>query len=262
MPSRKRNKGKERKAKKAELELERIEIESQREAVRNHWLIRAEVRDVWQEFARGEGEVRQIHWSVECNHGTSLVIPDDVNHPVTSFMDSLFLHVAHNPNNVNVEKYLRDTFTRHQEVWDNKRYREMAVNIFIAIGTNSMLSKKRADSFLAHAIVVLENYDGINKTLNGPVIAAKLRDLLGSSAKHRDELKFYRKRTTCSCLKDMHLEARKTLPKLGICHHCGEEKERRLLMVCGKCKISQYCSKECQSASWPAHKSGCVALLR
>ena len=107
MTSRKRNKGKERKAKKAELDLEIIE--SQREAVRNYWL----------GWARGEDEVRQI---TQCNHGISLVIPDG-NHPVTNFIDALFVNAANN-SALCVRQYLRDTFTRHREVWDNERYRE------------------------------------------------------------------------------------------------------------------------------------------
>ena len=78
-----------------------------------------------------------------------------------------------------------------------------------------------------------------------------------SCDKFADALKFFRKRTSCSCLKDMHLEARKTLPKTGICYHCKERKERTLLMVCSRCRITQYCSRECQIADWSRHKVYC-----
>ena len=163
---------------------------------------------------------------------------------------------------MHVEKYLQDTFTRHQEVWDNESNREMAINMFIAIGTNLLLSNKRGNSFLAQATVILENYDGIGiiSTLNSRVTATKMRDLLGSSAKHRDELKFFRKRTSCKCLKDMHLEVRKVSPKLGTCYHCKEEKGRALLMVCSRCRIAHYCSRQCQVANWSGHKRECNIL--
>ena len=234
MPSRKRNKGKERKAKKAEQE-ERI------------------MRNRWKTWALGDGQVTQ------CNHGVDLTIPDEVNHPVAKFIDALLIFGDHNIT-MHVGQYFLDTFTTHQEVWDNERYREMVVNIFVVIGTNCILSRERVDSFLAHAIVTLENYDGegIVSTLNSRVVAAKMRDLRhrGRSTM-RDALKFYRKRATCKCLKDMHLKARKTFPKEGKCFHCREVKERSLLMVCSRCGIMQYCSRKCQVAHWSRHKSDC-----
>ena len=245
MPSRKRNKGKERKAKKAELEAEKIEKE------------RAAVRSVWVNYARGEVKVRQI---TQCNHGIDLVIPDEDNHPVTNFIDGMVLYDANN-SNLHMRQYLRDTFVTHQEVWDNERYREMAVNILISIGANSMLSSDLGTCFfLTYAVLVLENYDGegIISIINSRVVATKVRDLgYADTSVRRDVLKFYRKRTTCSCLKKMHLDARKALPKVGICMNCQQVKERALLMVCSRCRIAQYCSRECQVASWPKHKCDC-----
>ena len=133
----------------------------------------------------------------------------------------------------------------------------MAANIFLSIGTNLLLEKQRVNFLLvSHAILFLENYDGesIVSTLNSRAVITKIRDISGSCSE-RDLLKFYRKRTTCSCLKKMHLEARKTLPKLGECSHCKERKERSLLMVCSRCRVPQYCSKKCQIADWPRHKA-------
>ena len=241
MPSRKKNKGKERKAKKAEVEAEKIEKE------------RAALRIAWQADARGEFQGRVI---IQCNHGVDLVIPED-DHPVTNFIDALFTYAANNGGLMYVGFCLRDTFTTHQEVWENESYREMAVNIFIAIGTNSLLQNVRGGYFLvAHAIVALENYDGegIVSTLNSHAVSSKVRDLSGSDSL-RDALKFFRKRTTCKCLKRMHLEARRTQPKMGGCYHCKERKERALLMVCSRCRVPQYCSKKCQIADWPRHKA-------
>jgi hypothetical protein len=241
---------------------------------------RAAVRSKWKSWARGDINGQ----SIECNHGISLVIPDEDNHhPVTSFIDALFMYAANNSSNLNVTQYLVDRFATHQEVWDNERYREMAVNIFLSIGTNVLLQNECADYclLLATAIAALEKYDGIGSisTLNSRVTGAKLRDLCyaitsrsvssklrdlfancGSS--RRDLLKFYRKRTTCSCLKRMHLHARKTQPKTGECSHCAEEKERALLMVCSRCRIAQYCSRACHIADWPSHKCDCDVFVK
>ena len=79
----------------------------------------------------------------------------------------------------------------------------------------------------------------------------------GSISIKRDLLKFYRKRMSCKCLKRMHLNARKTIPKMGRCAHCQAEKVRASLHVCSECMISQYCSKECQVAGIPVHEPYC-----
>ena len=114
---------------------------------------------------------------------------------------------------------------------------------------------------IAYAVLVLENYDesgDLGSTINSRVVTSKARDLgCGGSCSVRDVLKFYRKRISCSCLKDMHLEARKTLRKVGACENCGQIKDRALLSVCSKCRVCQYCSRECQIAAWSMHKRDC-----
>lgn len=44
---------------------------------------------------------------------------------------------------------------------------------------------------------------------------------------------------------------------MGHCKNCNVEKERSSLMVCGRCKYAQYCSKECQTANWKIHSNDC-----
>ena len=197
---------------------------------------------------------RGPHYAVQ---SWGCLIPGD-NHPVTSFMDTFYINGVYGVvNKVGIMDNLKVLFQEHREVWDNENYRQMVINIFIAIGTNSTLSNESPMN-IAYAIVALENYDSIGGlgSVLGNLASSKtmMRDIDGS---RRDMLKFFRKRTSCKCLKAMNLEARKTLPKLGVCYHCKERKERALLMVCSRCRMSQYCSRECQVAHWPAHKGYC-----
>ena len=254
MPSRKRNKGRDRKAKKAALEAERVESET------------SGLRSLWQGWARGKCMVDGREFITPCNHGGALIIPNDKNHPVCSFVDTLILNTAaHNMHTLN---NMYDTFQRHTEVWKNESYRKLAIQILVHIGTNSLLcNDSSTPKEKARAIVILENYDGtgdIDSSIYNNCTSTKLRDIhWGLSGRlERDTMKFYRKRTACSCLKKMHLEARKTLPKLGICFHCNQVKERALLMVCSRCRIAQYCSRECQIAQWPMHKKECDLYVR
>ena len=237
MPSRKKTKGKERKAKKAEVEAE------------NH---KAIVHRIWQGWALGESDNEKI---VHCDHGLNVTIPDDA-HPVSKFLDTYFSTTGD----------LENTLQIYPKLFKNESYRKMAANLLVSMATTILLHPIDGDmaiiANLTCAIVMLENSDetdDFHSVVCKQAVATKIRDLnhLVRGDVGRDSLNFYRKRISCSCLKDMHLHARKTLPKLGMCSHCGELKERATLMVCGRCKIDQYCSSECQVAAWPQHKSGC-----
>ena len=117
---------------------------------------------------------------------------------------------------------------------------------------------------MARSIIVLEHYykGGLEVVIHSRQVQSKIRDLNGNaySSGSRDALKFYSKRTTCSCLKAMHQEARR-IPKMGLCYGCTEKKERMTLSVCSRCMVAQYCSRECQVAHWPYHEKGECDIL-
>jgi len=100
MPSRKRNKGKDRKAKKV-----------------------AEVNSMWVTWARGESDEEGIKF----NHGGVLTIPDNNNHPVVKFLDTLSMTWIERSVGVpicNVDN-MRITYQKHRQVWNNENYRGM-----------------------------------------------------------------------------------------------------------------------------------------
>ena len=238
MVSRKRSKGKERKAKKEE-------------KISEEWV------NIWQRWTRGEDKngVKLI----ECDHGCAITtMLNEPKHPVSNFINELFTTRDNWMNELN----------SHSQVWENEDNREMTINILLSIGTNLLLSKYLSYSraqFLhfASTILVLENYKetkSMNEAFLTRGVSSKIRDLGGGNM--RDMLKFFSKRTTCSCLKNMYSEARKNMPKMGKCSYCNGAKERRLLSVCSKCRVAQYCSRECQVAHWPEHEKCCDACVR
>jgi len=230
--SRKRNKGKERKAKK----LEKVEIE------------RADANKIWQELKN----------CVECMHGNDTAISND--HPVSKFLDEFF--VLWERRQQSFYTTLNDMLQKHPQVWTDKDNRELAIQTFLSIGTN-MLLVDDADTDntspardMVKTIIVLEHHDSSEGfTLESSVLdhaaLVKKREIDSDvSSTRRDVLKFYRKRLPCKCLKRMHLDARKLIPKMGKCYYCKIEKERVELSVCSRCMISQYCSRECQVEHW------------
>ena len=229
MPSRKRNKGKERKAKK---------IEKKRDLTNSMWCL-------------ARGGIINGKDVINCDHGLNLVIPDGQGRPVIRFMEECWLSATD----------WNATLHSHPEVWENDKYREMTRKILVTLGVNLLLRDASEISMhisFANTIMVLESYDcssDVYQVCCTRGVATKLQQLQYGNM--RDVLKFYSKRISCKCLKAMHSNARKNLPKIGCCYNCNEEMERAQLSVCSRCRIVQYCSRECQVAHWPKHQRSC-----
>jgi len=241
--SRKRNKGKDRKAK------QRAKKE-ENERTRAH--------DFWW----------GLQQRTECSHGHQIVIPDD--HPVSAFMDQFYINLHH--KDMSVSNNLRALFQSHTQILSNEIHRKLVLDTLVHIGTNMMLSQGQYDIenalCVAQSILALEHFEhcncqrsdcsDMNFVIKKRVVRSKWRDMDPELITNvRDGLKFYRKRTPCKCLKKMHLEARKTMPKLGKCDNCDKEMERVLLSLCSRCMVQQYCSRKCQVADWLRHESRC-----
>ena len=235
--SRKRNKGKERKAK--------------REAVKAE-AIRADANRIW----------RRICNYKRCNHGCDVATISN-DHPVSSFMDQFYINLHY--KGMTVGQTLREIFKTHTQIWKNGSHKNIVLDILVCIGTNMLLCEGTNVSspiIIVQSILVLEHYVGTNDNIvdsvNSRAVKSTLRNLeCDVSSIKRDLLKFFRKRKSCKCLKRLHLDARKSTPKLGTCYGCDEEMERVLLDVCSRCMIMPYCSRECQIAAWPEHERRC-----
>ena len=232
--SRKKNKGRDRKAKK---EADRVKAE------------RVNARKKWCRWAKGEDKAST--GTIACKHGCTVLLP-----AIIHLMDTIFSGCA---------KRMTDVIDLHPEVWNDDTYKMNATNILARVGTNMLLSEDANVTgiiTLARLIVSLEQYDGSNSLHTAPVDSRegqrKMRDLNSdTSSIRRDALKFFSKRLPCSCLKSMHREARRTQPKVGVCYGCYEEMKRVDLSVCSRCMIAQYCSRECQVTDWTKHEWIC-----
>ena len=71
---------------------------------------------------------------------------------------------------------------------------------------------------------------------------------------------FLAKQIPCSCLDGLEEDMKnaRQAPIPGRCWYCNSEDLRVELKKCSQCKMSQYCSKECQVADWKrGHKKEC-----
>ena len=102
----------------------------------------------------------------------------------------------------------------------------------------------------------MANMAGVVLVLEGCSQANLQLELLELSCERNIKL-FYYKRASCTCfVKDQLRLLQDTSLDTGRCEKCNVTKQRRVLLKCGRCFVT-YCSKNCQSADWKAHKHIC-----
>jgi len=249
VPSRKRSKGKERKAKQIKASL-------------------AREYKTWMEWVQWS----QKNHKIQCNHGK------DINITSTSACVYPFIESFLTSNERDVLICLESLERTQPLVWKDTSYQKELINILTVMAANQLLFDDQFGdtpnkSFthwglrLTTAILVLENYNGgISTTIYKQNVAEMYSRLnpLGGRNNNRDLLKFISKRLSCSCLRNLNKIARKTLPKLGVCSGCLQVKERSTLRMCARCRCPHYlyCSKTCQATAWSKnHKVQCEEAL-
>jgi hypothetical protein len=74
-------------------------------------------------------------------------------------------------------------------------------------------------------------------------------------------ISYYRKRISCSCLDEKYKEV-KSVKKMGRCYnqncsHPDGRVERNKMLSCTRCGEANYCSVGCQRAHWKEHREEC-----
>jgi hypothetical protein len=200
MPSRKKAKGKLRKAKAA------AAVPRERE---------------WEVLARWS----ERHVAIRCNHGSTLSWK--VGDPLYIYMNAV---ESFQVNSQNLEDGILALFQEHEKFWNDTKQRKMAIEILLAVGTNYILRDDEVGyaSTLAIVASVMENYDGnFNAAFYTPVV----RDI--NVGGDRDCLRYCNKQISCSCLKEKYLDSKRKA-KIGECFACGKDKRRASLKICGR----------------------------
>ena len=183
----------------------------------------------------------------------------------TTSMDALTTQSRLDPSNLSKLmdwlKSAHDATIDAAEVWSDSAKMKMAISLFLRAGTTAILMGEYKSAraiacivryFEEHIAVELEQSRAL---INWPKI------LETSVADVHTLVKFFSKRTPCSCLDEKYDEV-KDITKMSLCYNpqCTiphGKVERSKIMCCGRCQSVMYCSRECQKAHWRVHKSSC-----
>ena len=246
MPSRKKAKGKARKAAK-EAKAARGKEEGSRAVVANQ---------------RQEGLQRlgiNVASSKLCSHGYPCLSAGEEK-LCLEFINA-FIAVFNSQDNMGEGFVSAEEATKEQfaEVYASKL--DTIISIILYNGTQCILDgDNRTARLNAMLAFYFENYMAVNVHMTQATLnVSKLIEL--ESADERTLLSYYRKYISCSCLDDKYKEV-KSVKKMGWCYNTncsnpGGKVERSKMFSCTRCRDANYCSVECQKADWKHHKKFC-----
>lgn len=252
MPSRKKSQGKARMAAKAE---KKRQEQEQREHI-------DDVNHPPAEEQRDDTEI--------CKHG---YVPLEAGH-VCWKMAAKFLKAADDAQKRGSNNILAAAtcavMEEFEDVFEDSDKLGWLVSYFVYRSTNHILNGKDNDARWCASVaryfefVRAESSHLLHGTKRMSQCVSKIGEL--RSADEHTLVKFIRHRITCTCLDDRYKQV-KSITKMGLCVNAqcslpGRKVERKTMMHCSRCCLVNYCSRECQVADWPTHKTMCDRYLQ
>ena len=256
MPSRKKAKGKARKAAK---EAKAVKAEERRAV--------AAVNNQRQEESV-EAQMQQLVISALspelCRHGfphyslSPSLSPGDIK-ICTEFINA-YIDAFFSPDKKGFTDAYNATEEEYADVYDSKL--DTVVSMLLAGGTLCILQGNNRDAHLYASLAsYFEEYIEVcHRETKVVGHLSKTCELL--SADRHTLISYYKKRIPCSCLDEKYKEV-KSVKKMGLCRNpnCSlpdnGRVERSKMFSCARCGYVNYCSVECQKANWKVHKKFC-----
>ncbi|EJK53711.1 hypothetical protein THAOC_26789 [Thalassiosira oceanica] len=257
MPSRKKARGRQNRAKK--------------EAIR-----KADLRSLWEPMALCS---RSNHVAAPCEH--LLAVPPKIPQegPAVSFMNHMadegfFEKATRFPFETVMDtcwRFVSDLsllFPGVKEEEDDGQHRALVIELLLRFLRNVFVRDSGIEGeswFHQHhnneaAICCMINLLELHGTYSDWSVVVMRSAKTGEKlmlGNRRDVVKFAAKRLPCTCLKELHRATRTKVVKVGVCAGCRKRFPRSELFVCTGCMRVHYCSKGCQRAHWSDHKQYC-----
>ena len=260
MPSRKKAKGKARKAAK-----EAKEAEAEKATEESRALVEAAVNQRQERDESFEMHLQRLTMMINtetpklCRHGTVPLSTGDQKiclefiNAFTAVFDSVdgVMQALITAKHATKEVY--------PDVYDSKL--DTVISVFLSYGTQCILDEDNSEAKLYASFACYFCYFEKMCLRKTPPITniTKLPELY--DADEHTLVSFYRKRIPCSCLDEKYKEV-KSVKKMGhcfgpSCSHPGRKAERSKMFSCTRCGEVNYCSVACQKANWKDHKKFC-----
>ena len=159
---------------------------------------------------------------------------------------------------------LRKAYMHYPEAVNIESNREIVKKNFISNGVSSLL-RMSGPIMMTHscfvALMLIDSYDPSSHVplcrLDDRDAKVWLRNMDIMNGCFHSLVKYFAKKTPCSCLDEIYTRVRSTTSKTGHCMNCKQKQERSSLFICTGCEREQYCSKACQISHAPIHKERC-----
>lgn len=143
---------------------------------------------------------------------------------------------------------------------DRPKRQELGRQIMISSTVNSVLMSAENIDITSYVLWIQINVIQLfEASAKGKIFADTVLQSKDAVTNYAQLLHFLRKRIPCHCLDAIYKNTRRVAPRTPRCwnRNCGGFTDKKKLLVCTKCVMVQYCSKECQVAAWPEHKDNC-----
>mmetsp|Transcript_31488 Transcript_31488/g.53325 ORF Transcript_31488/g.53325 Transcript_31488/m.53325 type:complete len:273 (-) Transcript_31488:301-1119(-) len=156
---------------------------------------------------------------------------------------------------------MRAVEDKYPEVLRDSSKMKQILSYFLSVGTDHILNGRDGAARTTVAVIIMfEEFIAFSVQKTQAVLhLQKLMEML--IADDHTLVSFFRKRITCSCLDKKHKEV-KSIKKMGYCNNdkCplpGRKVERSKMLYCTRCSVAYYCSRDCQKAAWSEHREFC-----
>ena len=210
-----------------------------------------------------------LHNESICRHGCEVISKDDLCYKFVEQLEFEMKAAYDLRDDIYKAEIVNETIAllkarkEYEMIWDDdsKDTRQKLQSLFVHLGTNLLLRDDKQRSInlasVATAFYITFSHQKLDywEAMDSSEHRVSLRNLEDGLV--YDCAKFLSKRIPCQCLEKIYLRERPK-PRLSDCSYCKEVKDRRELYLCSGCLYHQYCNADCQAKDyWSRHKSAC-----